>query len=206
MRPHPNSLSGPQLTDEELLKRVCAGDTALYGTLVKRYHTRLYCLALRILKNEADAEDATQEAYILALTRIHQFAGRSSFFTWMARITMNEAFSRIRGRHRSQRLETALSSPGDFERLYSPVATPEQLTSRQELSHVLDNSVRSLPPGYRTVFELREIEEATTSEAARSLGLSEECVKTRLHRARELLRRRVGQRVRPCRTAQRMAA
>lgn len=204
MRRHaPSSLP---LTDQELLMRVRAGDTSHYGMLIKRYHNRLYCIALRILKNEADAEDALQDACIMGLTRLEQFAGRSSFFTWMARITMNEAFSRIRSRRRSQRLEAALSSPGDLHRYYVPVSTPEQLTVQREMAHVLESSMRTLPESYRTVFQMREIEEASTMEAAHHLGLTEECVKTRLHRARELLRRRVGKRVKPRSPAQCLAA
>jgi RNA polymerase sigma-70 factor (ECF subfamily) len=196
----------PNFTDEELLGRVLAGETALYGILIGRYHTRLFCLALRILRNEADAEDALQEAYIMAMTRLRQFAGRSSFFTWIARITMNEALTRIRGRRRRQRIEEAVASPGDFHRVYAPVATPEQLASRRELDGVLRNSMRALPEGYRRVFEMREIEEVSTADAARSLGLSEECVKTRLHRARALLRRRIDKHLHPCRNAECLAA
>jgi RNA polymerase sigma-70 factor, ECF subfamily len=194
-----------QFSDEELLRRVRAGDTALYGALVGRYHTRLYCLALRILKNEADAEDTVQEAYILAMTRLDQFAGRSTFFTWLARITMNEALTRIRGRRRHQRIEAAVASPAEVHRIYAPVATPEQLASRRELRGVVRSSMRTLPESYRQVFEMRELEEVSTADAARSLGLTEECVKTRLHRARALLRDRIAIRLHP-RLAEGMAA
>lgn len=183
-------------TDQELVDGARAGNTALYGVLVDRYHRRLYCLALRILKNDAEAEDALQDAYILAMTRLDQFAGRSSFFTWMARITMNEAFTRIRGRRRVQRLAAALESPGNLRRLFPSVETPEQQAIHVELSGVLESSVRALPERYRRVFAMREMDELSTNEAARTLGITEECVKTRLHRARELIKSRVARRVR----------
>ena len=187
------------LTDEELVDRVRAGETSLYGMLVSRYHRRLYCVALRILKNDAEAEDALQDAYILALTRLEQFAGRSSFYTWMARITMNEAFTRIRGRRRAQKLASAVESPGNVHRLYAPVPTPEQQAFHRELDKAFEISVRALPERYRKVFSMREIEELSTTEAAVTLGITEECVKTRLHRARELLKQRMSKRVRPWR-------
>jgi RNA polymerase sigma-70 factor (ECF subfamily) len=186
-------------SDAELIERACAGESAQYGVLVARYHRRLYCVALRILKDEADAEDALQDAYILAFTRLAQFAGRSSFFTWMSRITINEAFTRIRLRRRSQRLATALEVPDAVERLYQGVRTPEQQAIHTQFSEVLDTSVRSLPPRYRTVFVVREVQEMSTFEAAAVLGISEECVKTRLHRARELLKTRMARRTRPWR-------
>ncbi len=188
-----------RLTDEEILDRVRAGETALYEILMQRYHRRLYCIALRILRNDAEAEDAVQEAHLLALKRLDQFAGRSSFFTWMARITMNEAFMRIRGRTRLERLEAAASAPGAFGFMAAPARNPEQQALDGELDRVLETGVRGLPEPYRVVFRLREMDEHTTAEAAIVLGITEECVKTRLHRARELLRKRLRRTAgRPC--------
>jgi len=184
-------------TDQELVERVRAGDNTLYGMLIHRYHRRLYCVALRILRNDADAEDALQDAYILGLTRINQFAGRSSFYTWMARITMNEAFTRIRGRRRAERLETAASAPGNAHHLFAGVPTPEAAMFDREIDHAFTSSVRALPENYRKVFAMRELEELSTAEAASRLGVTEECIKTRLHRAREFLKRRLAPRMRP---------
>lgn len=184
------------LTDEELISRVLAGETALYGVLTGRYHRRLYCLALRILKNDAEAEDALQDAYILALTRLKQYAGRSSFYTWMARITMNEAFTRIRTRQRAERLEAAAETPANLRHFFAHIPNPEQQAFQNEIHRAFTVSVRSLPDRYRTVFTMREIDEMSTAEAACTLGITEECVKTRLHRARELLQKRLARRVR----------
>ena len=194
-----NPLARRDLTDDELIERVRAGNQSHFGVLIDRYHRRLFCVALRILKNDAEAEDALQDAYVLALTRLDQFAGRSSFFTWMARITMNEAFTRIRCRQRVQRLAAAMESPANLHRLFAPVETPEQGVIRRELDSVLQSGVRTLPEHYRTVFAMRDLDELSTFETARSLGVSEECIKTRLHRARELLKRRLSKRVRPWR-------
>lgn len=200
-----HSKAGPAarrgFSDEELVDRVRAGHSAMFGVLIDRYHRRLYCLALRILRNDAEAEDALQDAYVLALTRLDQFAGRSSFFTWMARITMNEAFTRIRQRQRTQRLAAAVESPGNAHRIYAPVESPEQGAIRREMDKLLASGVRNLPERYRTVFAMRELEELSTMDAARSLGVTEECVKTRLHRARELLKKRLARRMRPWREA-----
>jgi RNA polymerase sigma-70 factor, ECF subfamily len=188
--------SNPKLTDGELVDRVRAGEKSFYGILIGRYHRRLYCVALRILRNDAEAEDALQDAYILALTRLDQFAGRSSFYTWLARITMNEAFTRIRSRQRAQRLQAAVESPVNIHRFFAHVPSPEQQAFHNELDTALERSVRSLPDHYRTVFTMREMNEMTTAEAAFTLGITEECVKTRLHRARELLQKRLARRVR----------
>ncbi len=188
------------------MDRVRAGETSLYSILIDRYHRRLYCTALRILKNDAETEDALQDAYVLALTRLDQFAGRSSFYTWIARITINEALTRIRGRQRTQRLHATVESPGNAHRFFAPVPSPELQAFHNELAVALENSLRTLPDHYRTVFTMREIDELSTAEAASSLGITEECVKTRLHRARELLQRRLAPRVRRCRERERAAA
>lgn len=186
------------MSDEELVTRVRDGEKALYGALVDRYHRRLYCVALRILKNDAEAEDALQDAYVQGLKCLDQFAGRSSFFTWIARITMNEAFSRIRGRRRAECLHSAVSAPGNVHMVFASVPNPEQQAMRTEMDRVLLTSIGTLPECYRQVFTIREIEELSTAETATTLGLSEECVKTRLHRARELLKRKLSSRVQSC--------
>ena len=180
-----------RLSDEEVVDRVRAGDTALYEVLIERYQRRLYCIALRILRNDSEAEDALQDAHMLALKRLDQFAGRSSFYTWMARITMNEAFMKIRGRARVERLQNAASLPGTFGFMAPPPPDPERQAFDRELDHAMASSMNALPDSYRMVFQLREMDEQSTSETAASLGLSEECVKTRLHRARELMRKRL---------------
>lgn len=184
------------LSDEEVLNRVRAGDVESYEILIDRYQHRLYCLAMRILKNDAEAEDALQDAHLLALTRLDQFAGRSNFFTWIARITMNEALMRIRGNSRSARLETAACATGEYRFMAAPPRDPERQAFDVELGEALESTLGTMPEAYRAVFRMREMDEKSTAEAACLLGVTEECVKTRLHRARELLRRRLGPRLR----------
>ena len=183
-------------TDEELVARARTGDSAPFGILIGRYHSRLYGMVLRILRNEADAEDAVQDACLLGFTRLEQFAGRSSFFTWMARIAMNEAFSRVRRHRRREILHSEAGSPANLQFAFAGAPTPEQQAIDREMYGVLRSSVRALPESYREVLAMHEFEEVGTVEAAASLGLTVECVKTRLHRARELLRRKFHTRTR----------
>ncbi len=193
------------ISDDEVLTLVRSGHTEHYQILIDRYQHRLYCLAMRIVKNDAEAEDTVQDAHVLALTRLEQFAGRSSFFTWMARITMNEALMRLRRRSRGERLESALSHGSTHRFMAAAPRDPERQMFESELEQALEASIAGMPESYQLVFRLRELDERTTAETARSLGVSEECVKTRLHRARELLRRRLARRLRRMPASSRLA-
>jgi RNA polymerase sigma-70 factor (ECF subfamily) len=182
--------------DEEVVRRVRAGDTALYGLLVRRYELRLRRIASGILRDGAEAEDAVQDAYLQAFSHLHQFAGRSSFSTWLTRIAISEAVGRRRRRQRAPEM-MPLAEPASqrIRNPRSPAPDPERQALDQELSGALNALARLLPRRYRSVFVLREIEEMSTSEAARKLRLSPECVKTRLHRARLLLRHKISKRI-----------
>jgi RNA polymerase sigma-70 factor (ECF subfamily) len=140
-------------------------------------------VAWRILRNEADAEDAVQGAHVLALRHLHQFAGRSSFFAWIRTITANEALTQMRSR---AKLPTV---PGEdcLPYLHSPARNPEQQAIERDMREVLNGALEELPDGYRSVFRLRAVEDMSTTETGRRLGLTEACVKTRLLRARKLL-------------------
>ena len=141
-----------------------------------------------------------QQAYINAFTHLHQFEERSQFSTWLIRIALHEAFGRRRKMQRSESLARIRSDVDDdrgefMETLTSPEADPERQAYAQELHRVLEEAVDALPETYRTVFMLRDIEGLSTSETGEGLGLGDEAVKTRLHRARAMIRRAVTVRI-----------
>ena len=155
---------------------------------MRRYNQRLYRAARAILLNDADAEDAVQQAYLNAYRHLDQFEGRARFSTWLTRIVLYEAMSRRRRRH-GQPLGSECED--QIDRAASAAPTPEHQTYAGELGTLLDAALAALPRGYRAVFMLREIDGLNTAETARELRLNQATVKTRLHRARGLLQRRL---------------
>jgi len=184
------------LADIEIVRRVRAGDSALFEILMRRHNQKVYRAVRAVVKEESEAEDVMQQAYLNAFTHLDQFEERSQFSTWLIRISLNEAF----GRRRKMRQYESMAQPSsDSDReknaLISPQADPERQAYAQELRRVLESAVDTLPETYRTVFMLRDIEGLSTSEAAAGLGLGDEAVKTRLHRARAMIRSAVTVRI-----------
>jgi RNA polymerase sigma-70 factor, ECF subfamily len=184
------------LPDSEIVKRVCAGESALFEILMRRHNQRVYRAARAVLKDEAEVEDVMQQAYINAFTHLHQFEERSQFSTWLIRIALHEAFGRRRKMRRTESMTANQSNLDEdhgelMDTIASPRADPERQAYAQELNRVLEAAVDTLPETYRTVFMLRDIEGLSTSETGEGLGLGEEAVKTRLHRARAMIRRAV---------------
>ena len=185
------------LTDTDIVRRVQAGDGALFEILMRRHNQRVYRVVRAVVKDEADVEDVMQQAYINAFTHLHQFEERAQFSTWLIRIALHEAFGRRRKVQRSESTTARIppdagADPGGFmDTLSSPNADPERQAYAQELHRVLEAAVDTLPESYRTVFMLRDVEGLSTSETAEGLGLGDEAVKTRLHRARAMIRRAV---------------
>ena len=182
-------------TDDEVIARVKGGETALYEILMRRYNQRLYRAARAILKDEAEAEDVMQEAYVKAFQNLHQFEGRAPFSAWLLRIAVNEALGRRRGRERTMPLEEE-SQNGEFSMsIVETSPDPEQNASRAELGYLLERAVLALPEAYRLVVMLRDVEEMSTAETAAALELSEENVKIRLHRGHAMMREMLFERV-----------
>jgi RNA polymerase sigma-70 factor, ECF subfamily len=169
------------LPDEEIVRRVLEGETSLFELLIRRYNQRLYRATRAILKDEEAAEDAIQEAYVSAFANLDRFAGEAKFSTWLTKIAVYEALGRLR---RRKRMEEMTDMAGHS-------ATPERTAYGKELQIAIESAVDALPSPYRSVFVLRDIEEMTGAETADCLGITEETVKTRLHRARRLLRHRL---------------
>jgi RNA polymerase sigma-70 factor (ECF subfamily) len=178
-----------ELSDGAVVDRVLSGETALFELLMRRHNQRLYRAARAILRDDAEAEDVMQQAYVNAYRHLRQFDGRAAFSTWLMRIAVNEAVARARRRGRYAPLDS-----DDRSRIEVAVPTgsnldPERLASSREIGALIEAAVDRLPDGQREVFVLRQIEEMSTAEVAESLGINEAVVKTRLFRARAALRR-----------------
>jgi RNA polymerase sigma-70 factor, ECF subfamily len=183
------------LPDTDIVRRVRAGEGALFEILMRRHNQRVYRAVRAIVRDEADVEDVMQQAYINVFTHLHQFEERSQFSTWLIRIALNEAFGR-RKMQMSESVPRVHSDAGDdrgesMDTVTTPEADPERQAYAQELRRVLEAAVDTLPESYRTVFMLRDIEGLSTSETGEGLGLGDEAVKTRLHRARAMIRRAI---------------
>jgi RNA polymerase sigma-70 factor (ECF subfamily) len=186
------------LPDAELIRRVCAGEVALFELIMRRHNRRLFRLARSILGNDADAEEIVQESYVNAYFKLKQFRGPEGFASWLARIATNEALMRRRRQKRG-----ALVVPGDFESTESPLPgiaamdpqssadDPESDLYAMQLQRLLERAVNGLPDAYRATFVMREIEQLSAAETAQALNIEEATVKTRLHRARRLLQQQL---------------
>ena len=184
------ALSQEPLSDEEVVARVLAGETAMFEIVMRRYNQRLYRVARAILRNDGEAEDVMQDAYVRAYEHLGQFAGRARFSTWLTRIAVHEALARQNRGTRFQELEPMTEGEGDpMDRFASLAPDPERQASNSEIRSLLEEAVEGLPDAYRAVFILRDVENMSTTEAADALEITEENVKIRLHRAKALLRK-----------------
>jgi RNA polymerase sigma-70 factor (ECF subfamily) len=183
-------------SDEEVVQRVLQGEGALYELLMRRHNQRIYRVARAILRDDAEAEDVMQDAYVRAYQNLASFEGRAKFVTWLTRIAVHEALSRSRKRLRLQSFDPADESNGGImQSAPSTERSPEQQAYDRELAAVLEKAVLSLTEEHRLVFMLRDVEGMSTEETANCLNLTEENVKVRLHRARAGLRKRLYQAV-----------
>jgi RNA polymerase sigma-70 factor (ECF subfamily) len=188
-------LSNPEqgtTREQELIAQVQRGQTGLFYELVRPYERRVYAAALAILRNEADAEDAAQEAMLKALANIRQFRAEARFSTWLIQITVNEAL--MRRRRERTRMTEAIDDHRDDEGEYTPRdfadwrEIPSEALERKEVRQKLAEALASLDRKYREVFVLRDMEQLNIQETAEALGISVASVKTRLLRARLMLR------------------
>ena len=189
---------GEPVNDEESLLVGAArnGDVAAFEQLVRRYDRNVFRIAQHITQNREDAEDVVQDAFLKAFQNLGQFQGQSKFYTWLVRIAVNEALMRLR-RRRPERMvsldEDVQTEEDSMPREVADWApNPEQLYTQAELKDILSKTVQGLPPGFRTVFVLRDVEGLSTEETAEALNLSIPAVKSRLLRARLQLRERLN--------------
>jgi RNA polymerase sigma-70 factor, ECF subfamily len=177
------------IPDDEIVRRVRAGETGLFEVVMRRYNQRLYRIARSILRDPAEAEDVAQQAYVDAYRHLDQFAGRAMFSTWLTRIALHEALARARRRARFAAEETVADEHGDpMSALKSPGPDPERQAFAGELRALIEAAIDALPAHYRAVFVMRAVEGMSTAESAECLDITEETAKTRLRRARLLLR------------------
>ena len=186
------------LSDGEVVRRVLDGEGALFEVLMRRYNQRLYRIARTILRNDGEAEDVMQQAYVEAYAHLGQFEGRASFATWLTKIAVYEALARARRRARAPVATPRPAGDGEekdpMSRIRSGAPDPEQEASQGELRTLLESAIEALPATYRSVVMLRDVEGMSTAETAECLSLREDAVKTRLHRARALLREELYER------------
>lgn len=181
----PPATAAPHLSDDEIVARVRAGEVALFEIVMRRYNQRLY-RAARAIVGADEAEDVMQDAYVRAYANLHQFEGRAQFSTWLTRIAVHEALARAR---RAGRFVDVGDDVIEEKMSDGTSHGPEKQVADQELAGILETAIEGLPTPYRAVFLLRAVEDLSTRETADCLEVAEETVKTRLHRARALLRR-----------------
>jgi len=182
-----------ELADDALLALARSRDEDAVRTLTRRHNLRLFRMARSILRNDSEAEDVVQETYVRAFTHLDQFRGEASFTTWLTRIALNEALGRVRQRRVTVDWNAEGESRIQAEIIQFPSSMPgtdpEQEMAVSQIRGLLETAIDTLPDGFRTVFVARLIEGMSIEETAELLGLRPETVKTRLHRARLLLRK-----------------
>ena len=178
-----------ELKDEEVVSRVLAGEVELFEILMRRYNQRLYRVSRIILRDDAEAEDVMQDAYVRAYEHLHQFAGKAAFSTWLTRIAIHEALARKRRRGRQEELDALPMNGESMSILKSSGPSPEDGTAASQARELLETALERLPETYRTIVVMREVEEMSVADTAASLGVTEAVVKTRLHRAHAMLRK-----------------
>lgn len=177
-------------SDAEVVRRVRAGERALFEVLLRRHDRRVYRAVRAILRDEDEVEDAMQQAWVQAYLHLGDYQGTAAFATWLVRIAANEALQRLRRR----RPLAALPAEGEEDAM-DPREDPEERAAAREAVDLLERAIDALPPHHRLVVVLRDVEGLSTSETAAALGISEDAAKVRLHRARASLRGALADRV-----------
>jgi RNA polymerase sigma-70 factor (ECF subfamily) len=198
-QPPPTELVNQETPDAELVRRAKAGELAAFEALATRHERRIYTVARRIVGNESDAEDVTQQAFLSALENLDGFREEAGFATWLQRIATHAALKVIRKRKGlpTVSLDEATEPQEGYDTVPHPEyiadwrESPEQLVDRNETARLIDEALAELDEKHRLVFVLRDVEGLSVRETADALGLSEANVKVRLLRARLQLRERL---------------
>jgi RNA polymerase sigma-70 factor, ECF subfamily len=194
-QPSPEKVTHPMIVDADnessLVAAAKAGDISAFEALVSRYERKIFRLAQHITQNTEDAQDVSQEAFLKAYEHLGEFQGNSRFYTWLVRIAVNQALMKLRKRRpKDVSLDDDIETEENFMSRdvedWGP--SPEERYSQEELARILSQVIGELDPSFRTVFQLRDIEELSTEETADALGISVPAVKSRLLRARLKLR------------------
>ncbi|MGD0445455.1 MAG: sigma-70 family RNA polymerase sigma factor [Edaphobacter sp.] len=181
--------------ETQIIASILAGNTHEFHDLIRPHERSVYIMALSLLHNEADAEDATQEAFLKAFRNLASFRGESKFSTWLISIVLNEARSRLRSR-KTVKVES-LDEPPEDQGHFTPALLrdwreiPSEALERGEVRYLLQQAITELPLIYREIFVLRDVEELSVNESAEALGITVAAVKVRLHRARIMLQKKL---------------
>ncbi|PYX47475.1 MAG: RNA polymerase subunit sigma-24 [Acidobacteria bacterium] len=191
-----NNVVGPVSEELTLVQAAKRGDDSAFEELVRRYDRNVFRIAQHITQNREDAEDVVQEAFLKAYGNLSKFQEQSKFYTWLVRIAVNEALMKLRRRKPERTVSLDEDIKTEDDSLPREIAdwspNPEQQYTQSELREILSKTIQGLPPGFRTVFVLRDVEGLSTEETAAALELSVPAVKSRLLRARLQLRERLG--------------
>ncbi|HKS86327.1 MAG TPA: RNA polymerase sigma factor [Pseudolabrys sp.] len=193
------------LSDDELVRQARERNEAAVRVITTRYNRRLFRIARSILRNDAEAEDVVQETYVRAFTGLDMFRGDAAFGTWITRIAMNEALGRLRRRRPTVDWDSYGMNRNQAEIIHFPASAassdPEKTMAQSEIRAVLEQAIDELPDAFRSVFVARIVEGMSVEETADLFGLQPETVKTRLHRARVLLRTELDRQLGPALTS-----
>jgi RNA polymerase sigma-70 factor (ECF subfamily) len=191
-----NKVVEPPTEESILVDAARSGDIGAFESLVRRYDRNVFRIAQHITQNREDAEDVVQDAFLKAYQNLGQFQGQSKFYTWLVRIAVNEALMRLRRRRPERMVSIDEDVKTEEDSMPREIAdwspNPEQLYTQSELKDILGKTIQGLPPSFRTVFVLRDVEGLSTEETASALELSVPAVKSRLLRARLQLRERLN--------------
>ncbi|MER8766036.1 MULTISPECIES: RNA polymerase sigma factor [unclassified Mesorhizobium] len=182
--------------DMQLVGRALARDSDAFRTIIKTHNQRLYRIARGVVRNDSEAEDIVQEAYVSAFAHLESFRGDASLATWLSRIVINEALGRLRKRRRMVAMPE--SPQAEIIRFpLNPSDDPERTMAQRQILELVERATDSLPDVYRMVFVARVIEGLSIEETAELLGVRPETIKTRLHRARALVRKALDDQIGP---------
>ena len=189
----------PLVDEEDLISRSRQGDCAAIRLLIQRSNRKLYRLARSIIRDDGEAEDVLQDAYVRAFSNLDGFRGEASFATWLGRIVINEALGRLRRQRKTTPLADQIPALAEVIPFPNarPQLDPEAMMARSQVHMLLERAIDELPDGFRTVLVARLVEGLSTEETGELVGIPPETVKTRLHRARRLLRHAMEKHVGP---------
>jgi RNA polymerase sigma-70 factor (ECF subfamily) len=177
-------------------RRIAGGDRAEFTSLMRQYNRRLYRLARATLRDDAEAEDALQDAYLAAYRSISQFRGEASLGTWLSRLVLNECLGRLRRSERRSKVVPIVSPNAEMSAVpEETVAQPDRMAARAQIREVLEHKLDELPEAFRIVFVLRSVEELSVEETAAALDIPEATVRSRYFRAKSLLREALAQEI-----------
>lgn len=187
--------------DRDLARRASAGDPRAFREIMTTHNQALYRIARAVIRNDSEAEDVVQEAYVRAFSHLDGFRGEATLATWLSRITLNEALGRLRRRKRAEKAMRAEEPGIPGQIIPFPGSTgsddPERMMAQRQILQLVERATDNLPDVYRGVFMARVIEGRSVEETADLLGIRPETVKTRLHRARLLVRKELEQQIGP---------